>query len=130
MTDEKIKPVAYQVLVGGVTEKFCVSADRADEYASHLRKDIRNNVEVRPLYPEFALAQAREEGRIAGLREAAEKCKYLVEAAEKVSANIVDGQSMRVSIEDLIALKDTVAALNEKPIDPNKWAFDRGLESY
>ena len=21
-------------------------------------------------------------------------------------------------------------ALNEKPIDPNKWAFDRGLESY
>jgi hypothetical protein len=51
---------------------------------------------------------------LVGLREAAEKCKYLVEAAEKVSANIVDGQSMRVSIEDLIALKDTVAALNKE----------------
>ncbi len=37
----------------------------------------------------------------------------LIEAAEKVSANIVDGQSMRVSIEDLIALKDTLAALNK-----------------
>ena len=22
------------------------------------------------------------------------------------------------------------AALNKEPIDPNKWAFDRGLESY
>lgn len=23
-----------------------------------------------------------------------------------------------------------LAALDKKPIDPNKWAFDRGLESY
>jgi hypothetical protein len=46
-------------------------------------------------------------------RELAET-KRLREAAEKVSANIVDGQSMRVSIKDLIALKDTVAALNKE----------------
>jgi hypothetical protein len=54
---------------------------------------------------ESALTQAEERGRLAGL---------LVEAAEKVSANVVDGQSMRVSIEDLIALKDTVAALDKE----------------
>jgi len=51
---------------------------------------------------------------IAYLRNHAKEIINLVEAAEKVSVNIVDGQSMRVSIEDLIALKNTVAALNKE----------------
>lgn len=37
-----------------------------------------------PLCPESALTQAREEGRREGMREAAEKYKSLVEAAENM----------------------------------------------
>jgi len=36
-----------------------------------------------PILPESALTQAREEGRREGMREAAEKYKALVEAAEQ-----------------------------------------------
>jgi hypothetical protein len=53
MTDEKIKPVAWY--------------DQINKDFSHVER-----IGWLPLYPESALAQAREEGRIAGLREAAE----------------------------------------------------------
>jgi hypothetical protein len=56
MTDEKIKPVAWydddlEIHYGATQPVFTVTG-------------------WKPLYPESALAQAREEGRLAGLREA------------------------------------------------------------
>jgi hypothetical protein len=52
MTDEKIKPVAWY--------------DGQHKDFSHVER-----IGWKPLYPEFALAQAEERGRIAGLRDAA-----------------------------------------------------------
>lgn len=51
---------------------------------------------------------------IAYLRNHAKEIINLVEAAEKISANIADSSSLRVWFEDLIALKNTVAALNKE----------------
>jgi len=75
------EPVAYQVLVEGGTEKFCVRADVADEFASRLRKDWGNNVEVRPLYSPDLLdyAQAEQKKRM----EAEERVKELEMDAER-----------------------------------------------
>jgi len=55
MSDEKIKPVAWY--------------DQINKDFSHVER-----IGWLPLYPESALTQAREEGRIAGMREAAEIC--------------------------------------------------------
>jgi hypothetical protein len=57
MTDEKIKPV------GRVARTF-IREQKARWY-----EKLPNGTYI---YPESALAQAREEGRLAGLREAAE----------------------------------------------------------
>jgi hypothetical protein len=59
-------------------------------------------------------AEAELDHAVILCKEVSAKLIELVEAAEKVSANVVDGQSMRVSIEDLIALKNTLAALNKE----------------
>lgn len=67
----------------------------------------------KPLYPESALLQAKEEGRREGMREAAE---------------IATERGWIVCSEAI-----TRAAEGKNPpkeIDPNKWAFDRKLESY
>jgi hypothetical protein len=58
MTDEKIKPVAWydddlEIHYGPTQPVFTITG-------------------WKPLYPESALAQAEEKGRLAGLREAAE----------------------------------------------------------
>jgi hypothetical protein len=67
----------------------------------------------------------------------------LVEAAENIrDSHIPNIQQFTNEIEDacpeaneaICELRDelegALAALDKKPIDPNKWAFDRGLESY
>jgi hypothetical protein len=61
MTDEKIKPVAWydddlEIHYGPTQPVFTITG-------------------WKPLYPESALTQAREEGRREGMREAAEICR-------------------------------------------------------
>ncbi len=60
------------------------------------------------------------------LRNHAKEIVALVEAAESIANNsCCEGcqEAKRVA-------QKALAALDKKPIDPNKWAFDRGLESY
>lgn len=66
MTDEKIKPVAWLWRHESVEEWTGAQITPPSE------GDIRNGWIFPPLYPETALAQAREEGRQKGLREAKE----------------------------------------------------------
>jgi hypothetical protein len=48
--------------------------------------------------------------------------KRLVEAVQKEHGGDITNPKCPICI--------AINAINEKPIDPNKWAFDRGLESY
>jgi hypothetical protein len=57
------------------------------------------------------------------LRNHAKEIINLVEAAEMLNEFPNTGPATS-------ALSKALAALNKEPIDPNKWAFDRGLESY
>jgi hypothetical protein len=74
MTDEKIKPVAWCLVYNGPPTNTDIHSDPTmNEYrAMAMAKLAAPSVRVAKLYPESALAQAREEGRLAGLREAAE----------------------------------------------------------
>jgi hypothetical protein len=115
MTDEKIKPSAWYDL-----DLDIHFGEKHPEFTGEGWK---------PLYPESALTQAREEGRREGMREAAEKYKPMVEAAEQVITAPDDDADVKAYYK----LANAIAALNKespKEIDPNKWAFDRGLESY
>ncbi len=61
------------------------------------------------------------------LRNHAKEIINLVEAAENVE------RYLDASYRRMPALSEALAALNKeqsKEIDPNKWAFDRKLESY
>jgi hypothetical protein len=61
------------------------------------------------------------------LRNHAKEIIALVEAAEEV----IEWSEVSGAEDDFIVrLGSALAALNKEPIDPNKWAFDRGLESY
>jgi hypothetical protein len=64
---------------------------------------------------------------IAYLRNHAKEIINLVEAAEVINNRRED---IFQHDADFIALSEVLAALNKEPIDPNKWAFDKGLESY
>jgi hypothetical protein len=113
--DEQIKPVAW---------KKRITAN--DYYLFHGERPSGEG--YTPLYDSAALAQAREEGRIAGLREAAEM-------VEMTDLSKVADPSWKLFFADMfIQIAANIrAALNKNPpkeIDPNKWAFDRGLESY
>jgi hypothetical protein len=76
---------------------------------------------------------------------------FLTELKEVLanSNNAMAGVFLRTHAKEIVALVEAVqqehggditnpkcpicialAALNKEPIDPNKWAFDRGLESY
>jgi hypothetical protein len=74
MTDEKIKPVARLMVWKGRGTwpvKGYTVARTYEECAENFY--ILDWEESTKLYPEAALAQAREEGKIAGLREAADE---------------------------------------------------------
>lgn len=51
-----------------------------------------------------------------------DKVLALVEAVQKEHGGDITNPKCPICI--------AINALNEKLIDPNKWAFDRGLESY
>ncbi len=96
MTDENIKPVAWydddlEIHYGPTQPVFTITG-------------------WKPLYPESALAQAEEKGRLAGLREAAEKCKYLVEAAEEARGAMLYRDNFS---EAAPRLTEALAALNK-----------------
>jgi hypothetical protein len=61
------------------------------------------------------------------LRNHAKEIVALVEAAEVINNRRED---IFQHDADFIALSEVLAALDKEPTDPNKWAFDRGLESY
>jgi hypothetical protein len=113
MTDEKIKPVAWRTVDGRLFQQ----CDLAEHHADGV-------TQVSALYPESALAQAREEGRIEGLREAAEI--------------VLNGRFLHDKAPTKLFANEAAAAITRaaegknppKQVDPNKWAFDRGLESY
>jgi len=70
------------------------------------------------------LVEAREEGRQAGLRE-----------AKKIINNLTKNRTKEDFYPDAYDCRDAITRAAEeknppKEIDPNKWAFDRGLESY
>lgn len=52
----------------------------------------------------------------------AEALAALVEAVQQEHGGDITNPKCPICI--------AINAVNEKPIDPNKWAFDRGLESY
>ena len=56
------------------------------------------------------------------LRAHAKEIIKLVEAVQKEHGGEINNPRCPICI--------ALAALDKKPIDPNKWAFDRGLESY
>ena len=117
MTDQKIKPslivYEWETQTGAIHHGLTyepyngVYPDRGIEY-----------------YLESALAQAEERGRIAGLREAAEI--------------VLNGRFLHDNAPSKLFANEAAAAITRaaegknppKEIDPNKWAFDRGLESY
>jgi hypothetical protein len=70
------------------------------------------------------LALAREAGLAVTISSYDSLYKFaaLVEAVQKEHGGDITNPKCPICI--------AINALNEKPIDPNKWAFDRGLESY
>ena len=56
------------------------------------------------------------------LRNHAKEIAALVEAVQQEHGGEINNHRCPICI--------ALAALNKEPIDPNKWAFDRGLESY
>ena len=56
------------------------------------------------------------------LRTHAKEIVALVEAVQDEHGGEINNPKCPICI--------ALAALDKKPIDPNKWAFDRGLESY
>ncbi len=64
------------------------------------------------------------------LRNHAKEIINLVEVAENamlVYQTNAQNYPIAVAMEKM---REALAALDKEPIDPNKWAFDRGLESY
>jgi hypothetical protein len=56
------------------------------------------------------------------LRNHAKEIINLVEAVQQEHGGEINNPRCPICI--------ALAALDKEPIDPNKWAFDRGLESY
>jgi hypothetical protein len=86
---------------------------------------------------ESALAQAEERGRIAGLREAEiyrkltpEHARIIIEDTDLTWHQCVPQEAVD-ALKEIAAITSAAEGKNPpKEIDPNKWAFDRGLESY
>jgi predicted ATPase len=78
---------------------------------------------------ELAEVLANANNAMAGvfLRNHTQEIVALVEAAEVINNRRED---IFQHDADFIVLSEALAALDKEPIDPNKWAFDRGLESY
>jgi hypothetical protein len=78
MTDEKIKPVAWCLVYNGPPTNTDIHSDPTMSEAQIKARfngavcGVGTGLRIGNLYPESALAQAREEGRLAGLREAKE----------------------------------------------------------
>jgi hypothetical protein len=81
MTDEKIKPVAWCLVYNGPPTNTDIHSDPTMSEAQIKARfngavcGVGTGLRIGNLYPESALLQAKEEGRQAGLREAAEICK-------------------------------------------------------
>jgi hypothetical protein len=134
MTDENIKPVAYEHTmdntegIKGNEPLIVITATKKSPFGKPgIDYSETYPVTSKPLYPESALAQAREEGRQAGLRELeangdeialfayfcnhAKEIIALVEAADKHGCGwkMEDPQSTKPC-----EICDALAALNEE----------------
>jgi hypothetical protein len=80
----------------------------------------------------LALFLRNHSKEIINLVEAAESAKNDIHGARLCEFNSMSsrGEMLRLMSNATGKLGDALAALDKKPIDPNKWAFDRGLESY
>jgi hypothetical protein len=86
------------------------------EFACELERELAEKTRL--------LVEAREEGRQAGLRE-----------AKEIINNLTKNRTKEDFYPDAYDCRDAITRAAEgknppKEIDPNKWAFDRGLESY
>jgi uncharacterized protein with PIN domain len=73
---------------------------------------------------ELAEVLANANNAMAGvfLRSHAKEIVALVEAVQQEHGGEINNPRCPIC--------NALAALDKEPIDPNKWAFDRGLESY
>ena len=74
--------------------------------------------------PEYVISTPNFHAALTEYGEAvrADALAVLVEAVQKEHGGDITNPKCPICI--------AINAVNEKPIDPNKWAFDRGLESY